>query len=180
MRSSCLPVHPETFYSGPPEKLLATIIRSAFESAVNQEIPEQEAYHQLCFYTLAHPDPSFIHQHVVDAYTAQHANVNTKPIALAFALIGLYLYIEKSYPGKQVQRAHMQMAKRRKQWPVFSQPMNKGGIAVGDVVAAPPGETRDEMLRNWCIAVWGAYHESHEGVASLVQAELWDPKKPTR
>ena len=71
-----------------------------------------DLYNQLALYTLAHPDPRFIHQLVVDAYTAQNADDNTKPIALVFALIGLYLHIEKGYTGKQVQRAHMQLANR--------------------------------------------------------------------
>ena len=31
---------------------------------------EEELFHELSFYTLAHPDPAFIHQHIVDAYAA--------------------------------------------------------------------------------------------------------------
>ena len=34
----------------------------------------KEQFHELSFYTLAHRDPTFIHQHIVDAYTAQHAD----------------------------------------------------------------------------------------------------------
>lgn len=71
---------------------------------------EQDKFYDLSYYTLAHRDPSFIHQHIVDAYGAQHADATTKPIALAFALIGLCLYIEEGYSGKQVQRAHMRLA----------------------------------------------------------------------
>ena len=61
-----------------------------------------DLYHELSCYTSAHPDPSFIHQHIVDAYTAQHANETTKLIALVFALIGLYLHVEKNFTGRQV------------------------------------------------------------------------------
>ncbi len=68
---------------------------------------DKEAYNELCCYTLAHGDTSFIHQHVVDAFAAQTAGDGTKPIALAFALIGLYLHVEREFSGKQVQRAHM-------------------------------------------------------------------------
>jgi hypothetical protein len=32
--------------------------------------PDLDLYHELSCYTLAHSDPTFIHQHVVDAYTA--------------------------------------------------------------------------------------------------------------
>lgn len=70
---------------------------------------DDELYNQLAFYTLAHPDPAFIHQLLVDAYGAQHADETTKPIAVLFSLIGLYLHLEKGYTGKQVQRAHMRL-----------------------------------------------------------------------
>src|SRR5438067_3221775 len=49
-------------------------------------------------------------QHVVDAYAAQTARASTKPITLAFALVGLYLHLEKNQTGKQVQRVHMLLA----------------------------------------------------------------------
>jgi hypothetical protein len=49
---------------------------------------EQDAYDELQCYTLAHPDPAFLHQHVVDAWAAQHADERTKPIGLTFVLIG--------------------------------------------------------------------------------------------
>ncbi len=81
--------------------------------------PEQEQFNELSYYTISHTSPSFIHQHIVDAYNAQYADENTKPIAIAFALIGIYLYVERNYSGKEVQKAHMQLAKKRKHWPVF-------------------------------------------------------------
>jgi hypothetical protein len=49
---------------------------------------DQDAYDELQCYTLAHADPSFIHQHLVDAFTVQHADERTKPIALTFAPVG--------------------------------------------------------------------------------------------
>jgi hypothetical protein len=133
---------------------------------------DQEKYNELSYYTLSHPDPSFIHQHIVDAYAAQNADGNTKPITLAFALIGLYLYIEKNYSGKEVQKAHMQLAKKRKQWPVFDQPQARGALTVSSVLDAPPGPPRDEAIRKWCVSVWEAYRESHTKVIDLVQVEL--------
>ena len=72
-------------------------------------------FNELIFYTLGHPDMAyFIHQHVVDAYTAQNADEKTKPIAITFALAGLYLYVEMKYSGRQVQLAHIQMSKNKK------------------------------------------------------------------
>jgi hypothetical protein len=73
---------------------------------MNQSNLEQEKYYELSYYTLAHDDPRFIHQHIVDAFAAQTANQDTNPIKVAFALIGLYLYLEKDYTGKEVQLAH--------------------------------------------------------------------------
>ena len=48
---------------------------------------DRQAYDELQCYTLAHGDPAFIHQHVVDAWIVQSADDRTKPIGLAFALI---------------------------------------------------------------------------------------------
>jgi Family of unknown function (DUF5946) len=73
---------------------------------MNQNKLAEERYYELSYYTLGHKDPGFIHQHIVDAFAAQTANQNTKPIKVAFALIGLYLYLEKDYTGKEVQLAH--------------------------------------------------------------------------
>jgi len=133
---------------------------------------EQAKFDELCFYTLAHGDPSFIHQLAVDAFTAQHAHEHSKPIAVAFALVGLYLHIEKEYSGRQVQQAHMILAKRRKQWPAFQLPAERGTVKVSDVVAAPPGLERDAAIERWCASVWAAWSASHEQVRKLVEAEL--------
>ncbi len=73
----------------------------------------QEQFHELSFYTLSLQDKYFIHQHIVDAYAAQTADINTKPIKIIFSLVGLYLFIEKKYTGREVQLAHMQMAKNK-------------------------------------------------------------------
>ncbi len=75
----------------------------------------EELFHELMYYTLAHPDPAFIHQNVVDAYAAQTAGSETKNITIVFALVGLYLSVEKDLTGRQVQKVHMQLAKRRRQ-----------------------------------------------------------------
>jgi Family of unknown function (DUF5946) len=132
----------------------------------------REEYHELSYYTLAHPDPSFIHQHIVDAYTAQCADEDTKPIAVAFALIGLYLYVEQNRSGKEVQRMHMKLAKRRRAWPKFDLPPQRGAITVSEVLAAPAGERRDEMIRRWCMSVWDAWADSHAQVRALLQGAL--------
>ena len=133
---------------------------------------EQELFDQLSFYTLAHGDPAFIHQHVVDACAAQGADKNTKPIKAAFGLIGLYLHIEKGYTGKEAQRAHMQMARRRKTWPAFDLPTRRGDVTVADVMGADAGKRRDEAIERWMHSVWDAWSASHAKVAELAAAEL--------
>ncbi len=133
---------------------------------------DQEAYATLSYYTLAHPDPAFIHQNIVDAFTAQHAGPDTKPIAITFALIGLYLAVEKSFTGKQVQQVHMSLAKSRKHWPAFMLPENRGDITVFEVISRPAGKQRDAMIHQWCVSVWNAYHDSQQQVRDLVNQEL--------
>src|SRR5436305_5181630 len=100
----------------------------------------QDAYNELAYYTLSHHNPEFIHQNLVDAYTAQNAHEKTKPIAIAFALIGLYLHVEKGFTGRQVQLAHMQLANQQKSWPAFDLPETRGSITVFDVLATQPGK----------------------------------------
>jgi hypothetical protein len=113
-----------------------------------------QAYSDLLCYTVAKQDPGFIHQHAVDAYAAQHAGGTTRNITVAFGLIGLYLALEKGYTGKQVQRAHMQIAKLRKDWPRLEPPSLLASINVLDVLQAPDGDGKDAMIRRWMAAVW--------------------------
>jgi hypothetical protein len=130
---------------------------------------EPDVFHELCFYTLAHGDPSFIHQHVVDAFAVQMADEHTKPIKITFGLVGLYLHIEKQFSGRQVQRAHMRLAQRKQTWPVFPLPKDRGAIRVAEVLAAPPGPERDQAIGAWCISVWQAFHESRPLVDNLLR-----------
>jgi hypothetical protein len=133
---------------------------------------DTETYHELCAYTLTHPDPAFIHQYAVDAFAAQSADHDTKPITLAFALVGLYLCTERNYSGRQVRRVHTLLARRRKHWPSFDLPPHRGDISVHEVMAAPPGAARDEMIRRWCDSVWGAYSAGRGRVVELLETEL--------
>ncbi len=130
---------------------------------------EEEAYHAVSAYTLTHGDRTFIHQHVVDAWAAQHARADSKPIGVFFALVGLYLYIEQGFTGREVQRAHMQLAKRPEPWPVGALPAARGRITALDVLAAPEGTARDAMIQVWAKSVWGAYAESRERVIELLR-----------
>jgi hypothetical protein len=129
-------------------------------------------YDELAFYTLAHPSRDFIHQNVVDAYAAQQATETTKPIAVTFALIGLYLCLEHGFTGRQAQLAHMKMARRRKPWLTLPLPEYRGDIQITDVLAAAPGPARDDAIRRWCESVWQSWSHAHSTVAALAQTEL--------
>ena len=133
---------------------------------------DQDLYNQLAFYTLELRDPEFIHQHVVDAWAVQHAGPESKPIAIVFGLIRLYLYLEKGFTGRQVQRAHMQLAKRRKQWVAPAIPEQHAAIGAADVIAAAPGPARDAMIRRWCAAVWQDWQASRAEIVALAQTSL--------
>ena len=138
----------------------------------SKAVSEQEQYEELAYYTLAHPDPGFIHQNIVDAFAAQTATKADKPIKIAFALVGLYLCIVKGQTGRQAQLAHMRLAKYRKDWPRFAPPADRGVIRVGDVIAAAPGVDRDAMIRRWCESVWAAWSHVHAEIVDLCQEKL--------
>lgn len=130
---------------------------------------EQDAYNALCGYTLGLRDAAFIHQHVVDAFTAQHADERSRPIAVTFALVGLYLLVERQWSGKEVQQAHMRLARKRRPWPAFALPGDRGSLTAIDVMGAPAGAERDKAIHAWCASVWAAFGESRQAVADLLR-----------
>ena len=127
---------------------------------------------ELSYYTLAHGDSAFIHQHVVDAYGAQHLRQSTSTIGAAFALAGLYLAVDRSFTGRQVQKMHVLMARVSKQWPRFDPPTDVGPLTVDDVLAAEPGPPRDEAIMRWCASVWTAWSAEHDRVREMVDRFL--------
>lgn len=131
--------------------------------------PEEDAYNSLCAYTLLLGDAAFIHQHVVDAYAAQSADAQSKPIRVAFALVGLYLLVEKQFSGRQVQRAHMQLGQHKRDWPSFVLPAARGSMTAVDVMAEREGPGRDDAINAWCVSVWAAYSENRETVDALLR-----------
>ncbi len=133
---------------------------------------DREKYNELAYDTLAHADPAFIHQHVVDAFAAQTADARSKPIKVAFALIGLYLHLEKGMSGRNVQRMHMRLAKQRKFWPTFTLPADRGSMTAADVLVVPPGPERDAAIERWCASVWEAYAGIRNEIVALVENEL--------
>jgi Family of unknown function (DUF5946) len=129
---------------------------------------ERDAYHELSAYTLAHGDPAFIHQHVVDAFAAQMANEQTKPIKLTFALVGLYLHVVRQLTGKEVQQAHQYLARHKRPWPAFVLPRDRGSITACDVLARAEGAERDQAIHAWSASVWRTFRESEHLVTDLL------------
>ena len=122
----------------------------------------------LCAYTLSLGDAAFTHQHVVDALIAQEADAATPTMQLTFALVGLYLRVERGYTGRRVQQAHAALARRRPVWPRLELPAARGSLRAGDVLATPVGPARDAAIDDWCAAVWAAYGACREAVVGLV------------
>jgi hypothetical protein len=132
---------------------------------------DQQLYDELSCYTLSLSAPTFIHQYVVDAYAVQHAVEKAKPITIAFALAGLYLHNEKGFSGREVQRAHMKLARNKQPVPRFELPEEKGEFTVADVMCHVPGQDRDKAIERWSASVWRAWKNSHARVAEWLEAE---------
>jgi Family of unknown function (DUF5946) len=107
------------------------------------------AYNELSYYRLSHGGSDFIHQHVVDACTAQQSVPSDKPIRLVFAFVGLYLYVERGFTGREVQLAHMKVANNKQTWPDLIIPAHRGWITVETEMNSPIAD-RDAMIHDGC------------------------------
>jgi hypothetical protein len=125
------------------------------------------AYDQVYAYTMGRP--GFILQHVVDAFAVQTTRDLSKPIGIVFGLVGLYLHVEKQFSGRQVQRVHMELGRRKPEWPRVYLPEDRGSMTVADVLAASPGSERDMAIENWCRSVWTAFGANRQTVIALLR-----------
>ena len=133
---------------------------------------ETEAHDHLAAYTLALGDPEFIHQHVVDAWAVQHATSESKAIGVYFGLAGLYLHLERGFTGREVQLAHIKLARTKRVWPTFALPEDRGAVTAIDVMMAPEGSDRAKAIDRWCASVWGAVDTHHAEVRRTVSEHL--------
>lgn len=127
-------------------------------------------YDELRAYTLGLQDPEFIHQHVLDAYAVQDATEWSKPIAVAFGLAGLLLYVEHGASGRDVQQVHRLLGARRKAWPVFKLPDDRGAMTPAEVMQEPAGPERDAAIRSWCESVWASVDQTRDAVEAWLRA----------
>ena len=123
----------------------------------------------LTAYTLERGDAAFVHQHVVDALCAQDADASTPPMRLVFALVGLYLHVERRETGRQIQQAHAALAKRRPTWPKLTLPVARGALSAQDVLAEPAGAPRDAAIDAWCASVWAAYSPCRDAIVEFLR-----------
>ena len=134
--------------------------------------PDQALFDELAFYTLEQPRSEFLHQLAIDTFTAQHATAETKPMAVVFAVLGLYLHAERGFNGLRIQRVHMQLARLGLAWPVLPLPEHHAEITVADVLRVAPGPQRDALIRKWCTAEWQMWTESRPAIAHLLKTHL--------
>ena len=125
------------------------------------------AYDEVYLYTMGRP--GFILQHVVDAFAVQRVNDDSKPMGLVFGLVGLYLHVEKQFSGREVQRVHMELGRRKRGWPRVYVPEDRGSMTVADVLAASAGPARDAAIDNWCRSVWTAFGANRETIIALLR-----------
>lgn len=147
-----------------------------------QNLPTNPRYHassecwasfgELSAYNIEHAEPTFLHQLAVDAYGAQHAGGQSRPITTTFSLIGMYLVHEKGFTGRQVQLAHMQLAKHKFSWITFDPPNQTGTLTVVDVLQAEAGAARDQQIREWSASVWESWLAFHGWTAEFCQKHL--------
>ena len=128
-----------------------------------------DGYDELYVYTMGRP--RFILQHVVDAHAAQTVTADDKPIKIVFALVGLYLHLEKGFAGRPVQQAHERLGRHKRQWPAIALPEDRGAMNAIDVLAVPAGAERDAAIDRWCESVWKAFAGSREAIVQLLADE---------
>lgn len=119
-------------------------------------------------YSLERGDAAFVHQHVVDALCAQAADATTPSMRLVFALVGLYLHVERGRTGREVQRVHAALARRRPAWPTLPLPASRGAFTARDVLATPAGPLRDAAIDAWCESVWAAYRPCRAAIVGFL------------
>lgn len=128
---------------------------------------ERAAFDEVYVYTMGRP--GFILQHVVDAFAVQTANDDSKPIGVVFGLVGLYLYVGKQFSGRQVQRVHVELGRRKREWPRVHMPEDRGSITVANVLAASAGPERDLAINDWCRSVWTAFGADRQTIIALLK-----------
>jgi hypothetical protein len=129
------------------------------------------ACQELSAYNLQRASLDFLHQEAVDAYAAQHPGPPAKPISTWFALVGLHLAVDRGRTGREVQRAHSTLGRRRRTWPLVPPPHDLRCMSAADVMHLPSGDARDDAVLRWAAEVWQCWGSVHETIATLCADE---------
>lgn len=143
------------------------VMPDAAESPLRASRECYAAYVDLSVYGLERARSDFLHQETVDAYAARHPGPAGTPISTWFALVGLHLSLDQGRTGREVQRAHVRLGRRKDRWPGLSVPDDLRCMNAADVMLHPPGEPRDEALRRWAAEVWQRWTSMHVAIATL-------------
>jgi Family of unknown function (DUF5946) len=134
---------------------------------------------EIAGFELAHPWlVRRCHQMTVDAYGAQHPGSPTRPIRVAYSLVGLHLALDLGLSGTEVRNAHARMGKPTSTWPPFGRPEGFAAVTILDVARdgawcdSPEGHA--SAVLTWATAVWAWWQESHRDVEQLTQSLLGD------
>lgn len=89
------------------------------------------------------------HQTCVDAYRGQHVGPEAPQIAVAFALNGLYLVLERGFTGYEARKAHGYLASTVESWPRFTPPRSAGETTVLDIALASTPVEHARLVQGW-------------------------------
>lgn len=124
-------------------------------------------YGDLAVVTLSLADPAYPHQHAVDAYEAQHIGSPTKPVTAVLALVGLCLALEHGASGRQVQRAHLVLARKHPDWPALMPRARSYPVTVRDVLETRGDEARLRVIKAWMESAWAGWAHEHARIRAL-------------
>lgn len=72
------------------------------------------------------------------------------------------------YLGRQVQMAHMELAKSKIQWPSFELP-TRSTLSIADVLLEEE-KNRNEMLMIWAKNVWETWEHQHNWTRNICES----------
>ena len=150
----------------------SVVLPHAIEPPLRASAECYAAYQELSAYGVQRARPDFLHQEAVDAYAAQHPEAPAKPISTWFALVGLHLALDRGRTGREVQRAHMRLGRRKRTWPILPPPADLTCMSAADVMRELPGDARDVAVLRWAGEVWQCWAPAHQTIATLCADEI--------
>ena len=104
---------------------------------------KKELYYQLVLENEYTQD--FDHQYLVDIFCCETYAPETKPISIAFALVGLYLFLEKDFSWKLIQNFHKHLSKQNIILPQISIHIKNPEFLIEDMIKLPINERKQKF-----------------------------------